>query len=101
MAGSGATTAGDGCKCGMWGAPSRLVCCFRAVHGSSAGPRKKKSGWDAEELTSAACGGAPSRWKTKLTSGAHLAVRGAAGPSCRRRKERSRAGAARTFCRPC
>jgi hypothetical protein len=37
------------------------------------------------------------RWKMKLTCGTHLAVKGAVGPSCRRGRERKRAGAATTF----
>jgi len=36
-------------------------------------------------------------WKTKLTSGAHLAVTGAVGPSCRGWRERSKAGVATPF----
>ena len=56
----------------------------------SAQPRGERSG---------ACvrGWAGRRSKTKLTSRAHLAVREAAGPSCRRGEERRRSGAARTF----
>ena len=37
------------------------------------------------------------RWKTKLTSGAHLARRGAAGPSCRRGRREKLSGVGRTF----
>jgi hypothetical protein len=36
----------------------------------------------------------------KLTSGTHLVVRGALGPGCRRGRERSKAGAGRTFDMP-
>ena len=68
------------------------------VSGSAAAVAASAAGGAAGEQSRHVHGQGRQRWKTKLTSGAHLAVIGVAGPVCQRGRERSESGAGRIFC---